>query len=398
MQSKGRDFLSKLESQVSLVPLKMFLFCFHATNTIILSFLPLYLKYKGLTGTEIGWVLAIGPFASIFSQPFWGYMSDKFKTVKKILMLLVCGLLISSTLFFQVSGLLAILLMGAVFFFFTTPIGALSDSLAQRRANHLGVSFGTIRTWGSIGFATSALIIGELLARIGIQYMIIPYLLFGTMALLVVFKLTDVKVESEPIQFKDVKLIIQNKPFIIFLSLMIFLTISHRANDSFMGLYITQLGGNERLVGLGWFVGVASEAAVFASARFWFRKYHTFIFIILAGILYTARWFIYSSIEDPMHLIYLQGLHGLTFGIFYLAAFDYITLIIPKILQSTGHLVFSAVFFGVSGIIGSLVGGRLIDSYGGGTLYFAMGCIALLGTICLTLYHILPFGKTSPEQ
>src|SRR5690625_6929284 len=103
-------------------------------------------------------------------------MSDKFKTVKKILMLLVCGLLISSTLFFQVSGLLAILLMGAVFFFFTTPIGALSDSLAQRRANHLGVSFGTIRTWGSIGFATSALIIGELLSRIGIQYMIIHYL------------------------------------------------------------------------------------------------------------------------------------------------------------------------------------------------------------------------------
>src|SRR5690625_6639516 len=118
----------------------MFLFCFHATNTIILSFLTLYLKYKGLTGTEIGWVLAIGPFASIFSQPFWGYMSDKFKTVKKILMLLVCGLLISSTLFFQVSGLLAILLMGVVFFFFTTSIGALSDSLVQRRANHLRVA------------------------------------------------------------------------------------------------------------------------------------------------------------------------------------------------------------------------------------------------------------------
>src|SRR5690625_5520445 len=99
-----------------------------------------------------------------------------------------------------------------------------------------------------------------------------------------------------------------------------------------------------------------------------------------------------------MHLIYLQGLHGLTFGIFYLAAFDYITLIIPKLLQSTGHLVFSAVFFGVSGIIGSLVGGRLIDSFGGGTLYFAMGCIALFGTICLTLYHIFPFGKTRDRK
>ncbi|WP_347834968.1 hypothetical protein [Gracilibacillus sp. JCM 18860] len=27
--------------------------------------------------------MAIGPFIAIFSQPFWGYMSDKYQTVKK---------------------------------------------------------------------------------------------------------------------------------------------------------------------------------------------------------------------------------------------------------------------------------------------------------------------------
>jgi len=62
----------KLHKKSSLHSLKLLLFLFHATNTIILSFLPLYLKFKGLSGTEIGWVLAIGPFASIISQPFWG--------------------------------------------------------------------------------------------------------------------------------------------------------------------------------------------------------------------------------------------------------------------------------------------------------------------------------------
>src|SRR5690625_6231051 len=66
----------------SLTPLKVLLFSFYATNTIIVSFLPLYLQYKGLSGKEIGWVLAMGPLVSIFSQPFWGYMSDKYKTVK----------------------------------------------------------------------------------------------------------------------------------------------------------------------------------------------------------------------------------------------------------------------------------------------------------------------------
>lgn len=378
----------------SLVPLKMLLFSFHASNTIIISFLPLYLQYKGLDGSEIGWVLAVGPLASIFAQPFWGYMSDKYKTVKYTLLICIIGLLISSVLFFQMNGLLAIILMGAVFYFFTSPIGALGDSLAQRRSDDLNVSFGGIRMWGSIGFATSSLIVGEVLSSVGIQYMIWPYLFFGVVALLVIFRLTDVKVESDPIQLKDVRQIITNKPFLIFLAIIMFISISHRANDSYIGLYIAQLGGSEGLIGLAWFVGVASEAVVFAFAGKWFRKYHSLVFIIFAGAVYSMRWFIYAAIDDPLYIIALQFLHGITFGVFYLASFQYISRLIPSLLQSTGHLVFFAVFFGVSGIIGSLLGGSLLDAFGGDVLYNVIGCFSLTGTILLTLYHLLPYGKT----
>src|SRR5699024_6894542 len=167
--------------------------------------LPLYLQYKGLNGTEIGWVLAVEPLASIFSQPFWGYMCDKYKTIKNMLLILIFGLLICSILFFHMDGLLAILILCGVLFFFRTPIGSLSASLALRRAVDLHVSFGTIRTWGSVGFATSALVVGELLSIIGIQYMVWPYIGLGTVVLIVIFRLQDVKVDSEPIKLQDVK-------------------------------------------------------------------------------------------------------------------------------------------------------------------------------------------------
>lgn len=371
----------------------MLLFSFHATNTIILSFLPLYLDYKELNGTEIGWILAIGPLASIFSQPFWGYMSDKYKTVQRMLLICVFGLLMSSILFFQMNSFIAILFAGAIFYFFSSPVGALSDSLAQRRADDLRISFGSIRTWGSIGFAFSSLFIGMFLSKVGIEHMVWPYVIFGTVILLIVFRLKDVRVESDPIQFKDVNQLIKNKPFILFLLLMLFITITHRANDSFIGLYITQLGGSESLVGVAWFVGVISEAAVFALAGFWFRKYHTLVFIIIAGTLYTFRWFLYASVDTPFYIIMMQVLHGLTFGIFYVAAFNYVTRIIPTLLQSTGHLIYYSVFFGISGIIGSLLGGALIDSFGGQTLYMMMGLISLIGTIGITAYYFMPLTK-----
>ncbi|RKQ34594.1 MFS transporter [Oceanobacillus halophilus] len=382
----------------SLLPLKTLLFSFHASNTVILSFLPLYLQYKELNQTQIGWVLAIGPLASMFAQPFWGYMSDKFKTIKWVLFICVIGLLVGSTLFFQMNTLITIILMGAVFYFFTTPIGALGDSLAQRRADDLNIAFGSIRTWGSIGFAISSLVVGEILAQVGIQYMLFPYLFFGMMAMVATIKLKDAKVESEPVRLKDVEMIIKNKPFLIFLALVVFITTSHRMNDSYMGLYITELGGTEGLVGLAWFMGVIAEAAIFAFARFWFKKFHTLVFIIAAGILFSLRWFLYAAIDDPIYIIALQFLHGLTFGVFYTAAFEYVTRLIPKILQATGHLVFFAVFFGLSGIIGSLTGGVIMDNFGGESLYLLMGSLAAIGTILLTIYHILPYGKQNKAR
>lgn len=377
----------------SLVPLKMLLFSFHGANTIIISFLPLLLQYKGLDGKEIGWVLAVGPTVSIFSQPFWGYMSDKYQTVKRILLICLIGLLISSTVFFQMTTLPLLLSLAGIFYFFTAPIGALADSLSQRRADALHISFGTIRTWGSIGFATSSLLIGELLEVIGIKYLLVPYLFMGGLALLVCFKLKDVTVKVAPIQFRDLKRLIQNYPFIIFLGLILLITITHRANDSYIGIFIAQLGGSESLIGISWFVGVASEAFVFAFAARWFRKYHPLIFIIGAGLLYTLRWFLFGIVDSPVLVVLLQVMHGLSFGVFYLAAFQYVTRLIPQALQSTGHLLFMSVFFGVSGIVGSLGGGALIDSVGGNTMYFYMGWMALLGTIFITIYHILPYGK-----
>lgn len=387
-----------LTKNESILPLRMLLFSFHATNTIIISFLPLYLKYKGFTGTEIGWVLAIGPLASIFSQPFWGYMSDKYKTVKKILLILITGLLLTSVIFFQMNSLIAIMMIGSILFFFSTPIGALGDSLAQRRADDLGISFGSIKMWGSLGFAASTLIVGEILTKIGIENMIYPYLFFGTIALLVIFRLKDVKADTDPVKLKDVSLLVKNKPFILFLGLTLFITITHRANDSFMGIYIAELGGSEGMVGLAWFVGVLSEAVVFALAGYWFRKFHTLIFIIIAGLLYTVRWFVYAGITDPMHIVYLQFFHGITFGIFYTTAFAYISRLIPRLLQSTGHLVFYSVFFGVSGIVGSLAGGAIIDIFSGSTLYILLASLSLFGSVLLLLYHILPLGKVTSTQ
>src|SRR5699024_2864893 len=83
------------------------------------------------------------------------------------------------------------------------------------------------------------------------------------------------------------------------------------ASDSFIGLYIAQLGGTESLVGVGWFVGVMSEAVIFATAGWWFRKYRPLVFVILAGAIYAIRWFLYAAADQSYQVIIVQVFHGL---------------------------------------------------------------------------------------
>src|SRR5699024_1679757 len=107
-----------LSKHTSLITILVLIIFFYTNIKSFVCYLLLLLKYKGLNGTEIGYILAIGPLASIFSQPFWGFISDKFKTVKRIIVLCTFMLFITGMIFFSMDGLIAFLITGIIFFFF----------------------------------------------------------------------------------------------------------------------------------------------------------------------------------------------------------------------------------------------------------------------------------------
>jgi MFS transporter, PPP family, 3-phenylpropionic acid transporter len=350
------------------------------------NFLPLYFQEQELTMTKIGWLMAIGPFTSLFAQPFWGYMSDKYKTVKRMLLICLVGTIASSIILFQVDSFLAILFLCGLFFSFMFPVGALGDSLAQKTSHLLGSTFGRIRMWGSIGFAATSLIGGHILSRIGLDYLLYLYLTYALITFVVVQKISDVNVSAKPINLKEAVNVIGQPKFICFLFFMMFVTVTHRTNDSFIGLYIKQLGGSESLIGLAWFVGVAAEAAVFLLSPYWMRFFNEMTYLVIAAGLYGVRWLLFSLAETPSQIILLQPMHGITFGIFYLCAFQFVTKLIPDEFRATGQLVFISAFFGLSGIIGSLGGGMILDYAGEAALYKLLSYFAFAGCIGLIAY------------
>ncbi|WP_456275356.1 MFS transporter [Bacillus sp. AK128] len=373
--------------------LKTFLFSFHATGFVVTSFLSLFLIEKGMTPSQIGWILAIGPIASLISEPIAGYLSDKYKSVKKVILFSAIGMFVSGIIFFQFDQFLLFAIFAYFLFFFMAPIGALGESLAQKTANQLGVPFGSLRMWGSLGFAISSVVTGYVLNYLGVENIMIPFLFFTAIVLLTSWWLQDVKGSDKPVQLLDAFKLLKDARFITFLLVALTITIAHRANDVYLSLFIKELGGDETLIGWAWFVGVSIEVFVFAISHLWFRKFHELTFIMIAALLYGIRFIGMSFASSPIEIFIYQPLHGIIFAIFFTASFSYVTKIVPEQLQSTGHVLLVSVFFGYSGIIGALAGGSIMEDYGIHTLYLLLGISSLLGLVLLIIYKFV-FQKT----
>lgn len=373
------------------------LFFFHSSMTILISYLPVYFQYLGLSGSEIGLLLAVGPMAAIIAQPFWGYMSDRWKTVKRILLLCLSSALAIGFLVFRVDEFILLFPLLYMFFSFMSPAGGLGDSLAQKVSIQRNVSFGSIRMWGSLGFGTASLVGGYILSAIGIVNIYYVFAFYLLIALVFTFFAPDSEPSKKPVKLTSAFKLLKNKQLGIFFLLVLSISLTHRMNDSFLGLYIVELGGDESIIGLAWFIGVLTEAVVFAFSVFLFRKYHPLTYITVAAGIYVLRWLLMSLAPDPTFVLLIQVLHGLSFATFYLMAFQFVSKLVPEELQSTGHLLFISVFFGVSGVIGSIIGGTIIEAFDVQSLYTLMFGLSMIGLISSLIYRYFYIKRQKNE-
>src|SRR2546427_9084959 len=69
---------------------------------ITLPFFPQYLKSLGLTGTQVGVLLAIGPALSLFAPPIWGQIADRSGKPGLALLVVTGGACVCFALFLRV--------------------------------------------------------------------------------------------------------------------------------------------------------------------------------------------------------------------------------------------------------------------------------------------------------
>jgi PPP family 3-phenylpropionic acid transporter len=92
-----------------------------------------------------------------------------------------------------------------------------------------------------------------------------------------------------------------------------------------------------------------------------------------------------SVATSPGVLVASAALHGFTFGAFYLASVEWMSRRAPGSMRATGQALFTAATFGVGGIVGYRLAGRLYDALGGHGLFAVAAGLAVLPAIAIAL-------------
>lgn len=367
--------------------LKSFNFLFFSMFALFISFLPVYADGIGISSTHIGIVLSMGSLISVVSQPLWGMISDRARTVRKVLLLLLACSIAAGALMYSSTELWSLALFVALMNVFYLPTDPLVESLNFRTTQRENVSYGSVRMFGALGYAVTSLLAGYGLQQWGMGSVVWIYAGAGIAAFLVALSLADVEASPKPALFKHLKLFFLQSRTLVFFLIVFVVAIPHKMNDTFVGLYMEQLGGNVRLTGLSWFVMTLTETVFFALSARLIKPGKERLFMTAAAGLYAVRFLLSALADSPYELVAIQVLQGVTFVLFYVGAMQYLYSIVPDEWKSTGQTMLTVLYFGVSGIIGSSIGGWVIDVWGGKALYEGMSAVAAVGFVlgCLLL-------------
>ncbi|MHA0856288.1 MFS transporter [Paenibacillus sp. CMAA1364] len=392
-----------IDDKSALSSLKSFSFFLYGSMVIFTSFFQLYLQDVGMTKFEIGTLMAIAPFVSLFANPFWRYWGDRLLHLKRIIIIMMSGAVILIQFVFQADSYAMVYLFMTLFFFFQTPIFSHSNSLILGYIQDTSRSFTSYRIWGSMGWAITAISAGVILDWTGISKVATVFTTFLLLAIGSVMMLPYLRLSSHTpkLHYKGFTNVITNRYFLSFLLLGMLVSIPNAMNNTFMSLYIIEIGGTKRIVGFAVFLSSLFEIGMFFLFDRYMKRRISWLLgcLALVSLLFSLRWLLMAEATHPLEIAAIQVLHCVTFGGFFYVGTQLTLLLIPRPYRSMGQAVYTLSWSGLSGVVGAFIGGWMFQNFGAEAMYKTGMLFALIGAagFAQMWFMIRKYGYQLPD-
>jgi len=355
---------------------------------VSLPFAGLWFRSQGLSGAEIGALLAAPMLGRIVTGPLLAVWADGFRSRRTPIALL--GLVMAAG--YGGAGLTDLFALRALGWFVGATAAAalipLSDVLTLRLAARHGFTFALPRGCGSAAFVAANVGVGALLTTAPADVVVVWITALGlaiAAAGLLVLPAEPVG-EGAPLRgrerFRGLGRLLADPVFMAAIFAIGTVQGSHAFQYGFSAILWKAQGISEAVTGQLWAFGVVVEIALMWLFEPWRRRagMGPWSLLMVGCLAAVARWTA-MAFAPPVWLLWLlQALHALTFAATFLAGVQIVERLAPRDAQTAAQTLSSVLSAGVLIGAATAVSGPLYDRWGAGGygLMAAMGAIGLV--------------------
>lgn len=234
----------------------------------------------------------------------------------------------------------------------------LSDGLAMRLGQLLGLEFGKVRRWGSFSFIVVTLTVGWMADYYGLQAIYIAMLITSIALVFAAYSVPRIHTKPSGNKapfFKPLSL----PNFPLFLVTVALLLSTHATLYAFSAIYWKSLGYSNTVITGLWVVGVIAEIGMFSASAGLIKRFGAMPMIIVAAVGGIVRWTLLAYGISLSVLIVGQTLHAFTFALLYMSLIAYMSKRVPPEISASAQGLYDSlsmgIFFGVLTMVSGYV-------------------------------------------
>lgn len=340
----------------------------------------LYLQSLNFSAWDIGVLMSQMQLMRLVGPNVWGWLVDRHGHRMAIIRLAGLIALLGFTSFFWLTQLGSMLLAMAILAFFWSAALPLVETLTFDHLREERVRYSRIRLWGSVGFIIAVMGTGALLdwvAPVGVVW-VSWWMLIGILGF--ALALPEARQIAAPGDEIGVAEILRQPRVRALMAACFAMSAAHGAFYVFYSIHLAGHSYSKTSIGLLWSLGVVAEIAVFMSMARLVCRYSLRAILLASFAAAVLRFLMMGwGVESVAVMVFVQLLHGLTFGAYHASAIAAVNEWFPGKAQARGQALYSSLSFGAGGLLGALIAGRMWEPLGAGWTFTLAAFFALIG-------------------